>query len=115
SLRMITYVDDLQLIPTDRARARIINAVLNLPLLSVTDSSRTLSFSGLEYPLGTPNQNIPPGTVTLTFEEAGYATYATLENFTIAPNTYYTFIALGNALLDDEVTVLALPWQWRGE
>lgn len=111
TLRLVTYQDDLQLIPAERARVRFINAALNLPLLTVyTDGSEPL-IGGLEYILGSPNLNVEVGERPLIFKETEGAELVTLEAFQFEPNYFYTFIVVGNALVEDSVEVLRLGYQ----
>ncbi|MFP4321653.1 MAG: DUF4397 domain-containing protein [Anaerolineales bacterium] len=112
SLRLITYLDDHQLIPQDRARLRIVNAALNLPLLTVRQAEQNAPLvGGLEYALGSGNQNLEPGSLALTFRETDGIDLR-MEDFDLQANHYYTLVTVGNALIEDEFGVLVLDWNW---
>ena len=113
SLRLLTYQDDHQLIPENQARLRVINAAVNLPQLTVRDDSSTPLVGGLEYVLGSRNQNIDAGFRTLVFRETSGLDYVTLTDFEFQPNHFYTFIVIGNALIDGSIEVLPLDWNWQ--
>ncbi len=113
SLRLITYLDDHQLIPAERSRLRVINAALNLPLLTVrVDGQNTPLVGGLEYALGSGNQNLEPGPLALTFRETEGIDLLQ-RDFSLLPNHYYTLVTVGNALVADEFSVLVLEWTWQ--
>lgn len=113
NLRLLTYADDLQQIPAERARVRFINAAQNLLSMSVLDTAGNPLVGGLEYALGSPNQNIPTDPQTLAFRETGVETYVTLEGFGFDRNTVYTFIVVGNIFIADETEVVVLTWNWQ--
>lgn len=116
NFRLLTYADDLLQLPLDTVRVRVINAALNMPLMTVTDATESVLVGGLEYALGSQNLARPVGEDTFTFRETDAAFTISLDNFALEPHTSYTFVVVGNALIEDGVTILTLPWRWdQGE
>jgi len=111
--RLTFNQDNHQLIGADSARVRFINAALDLLALEVAVEGEDSLVSALDYVLASRNRDIPSGARTLNFGESGSTTFVTLPNFTFQPNHSYTFVALGNGLIDGSIQVLALDWNWR--
>ena len=95
------------------ALLRFVNAALDLLSLDVNVEDGDTLIAGLAYVLASRNRNIESGTRTLIFSEAGSVSYTSLHNFEFAPNHYYTFVVVGNGLVDGSVQVLVLDWNWR--
>jgi hypothetical protein len=115
NLRMITHLDDHLLIPAEKGRIRFINAALNLLSLTVQDDQGDFIVREVEYVLGSRHRNIDAGERSLIFRETEGDTYATLSAFPLEANHYYTFVVVGNALIEGNVTVIVLDWTWHDQ
>lgn len=113
NFRLLTYLDDLQIIPAEQARVRVINAAFNVPLLTVRDGGDTPLVGGLEFALGSRNQNISLEPRTLTFRETDGIDLFTIEGQNFAFNHHYTFVVVGNAFVEDSLQAIVLDWNWQ--
>jgi hypothetical protein len=70
--RVVSYADDLEIIPPERARVRFVHAVSNVPSLSVINrADNRILAGGLAYRQGSGNLTLRASTRTFTFVHVG--------------------------------------------
>jgi hypothetical protein len=111
--RLTFNQDNHQYIGANLSRVRFINAALDLLALEVTAEGEGSLIAALGYVLASRNRDIESGTRVMAFGETGGASFVTMPNFEFEPNHAYTFVALGNGLIDGSIQVLTMDWNWR--
>lgn len=96
--RVVSYADNLEIIPPARARVRFVHAASIVPSLSVINrADNSILAGGLAYRQGSGNLTLRSSTRTFTFVEVGVGQIYEISGFELEQGSNHLFILIGDA------------------
>lgn len=107
--RIDSYADNLEMIPTGKARIRFIHGALNVPSLSIINGADNRNLAaGLAFGQGSFNLDVNANTRVFYFNHVGAGIIYRIEAFPLTAGAAYTFIFTGDASQPDSLDYLLL-------